>query len=133
MLSSQASVGLAGALFAGLSVGAGAFGTHTLRVALAPTQLEVFETAARYQMYHGLALLLIAALWPALARKWAALSARAIVIGIVLFSGSLYALTLTGVSLLGLITPFGGFAFLLGWGVLAFSFYARDTSRGAAS
>ncbi|MBK8003454.1 MAG: DUF423 domain-containing protein [Gemmatimonadetes bacterium] len=109
-----------GALSGGLAVAAGAFGAHALRARLTPEMLAVFETAARYQMYHALALLAAAALAgadgstrPAVWAGWLFL------VGTLLFSGSLYALTLSGVSRLGIITPFGGVAFLAGWACLA--------------
>jgi uncharacterized membrane protein YgdD (TMEM256/DUF423 family) len=110
---------LVGAVAAFLGVGFGAFGAHGLRGRLSPEMLAVFETAVRYQMYHALALLLTAA---AIGRLG---DARLLVIagwsfaaGILLFSGSLYALALTGVTTLGAITPLGGLAFLIGWGAL---------------
>ena len=108
-----------GASMAGLAVAAGAFGAHALRARLAPGDLLVFETGARYQMYHGLAL--IAAGW--IAERWpgplASAAGWCFVAGIVLFSGSLYALTLSGVRALGAITPIGGVCFLAGWACLA--------------
>jgi uncharacterized membrane protein YgdD (TMEM256/DUF423 family) len=110
-----------GALFAGLAVAAGAFGAHGLRSRLTPDMLDVFETAARYQMYHALALFVVAwavARWPESA---ASVAGWCFVAGIVVFSGSLYLLALTGMRWLGAITPIGGVAFLAGWGVLAWS------------
>jgi uncharacterized membrane protein YgdD (TMEM256/DUF423 family) len=111
-------VGL-GAVMSGIAVAAGAFGAHALRARLEPADLQVFETAARYQMYHGLAL--IAAGW--VAERWpgplASAAGWCFVIGILLFSGSLYALTLSGARILGAITPLGGLAFLAGWACLA--------------
>jgi len=108
-----------GAALAGLAVAAGAFGAHALRARLAPGDLLVFETAARYQMYHGLAL--IAAGW--VAERWPGPLAPAagwcFLLGVVLFSGSLYALALSGLRGLGAVTPIGGVAFLAGWGCLA--------------
>ena len=104
-----------GALSALISVGAGAFGAHALRARLSPELLAVFETGARYQMYHALAL--IAAAW-AVTRwpgPWPIRAGWLFVTGTVLFSGSLYALALTGVRWLGAVTPFGGVAFLAGW------------------
>ena len=99
-----------GATMAGLAVAAGAFGAHALRARLAPADLLVFETGARYQMYHGLAL--IAAGW--VAERWpgplASAAGWCFLAGILLFSGSLYALTLSGVRALGAITPLGGLA-----------------------
>ena len=108
-----------GAAMAGLAVAAGAFGAHGLRSRLDADMLAVFETAARYQMYHGLALLAVAwavGRWPA-----AATAGWLFVAGIVLFSGSLYVLSLSGVRWLGAITPLGGLCFLAGWAVLAWS------------
>ena len=110
---------IAGAILAFLAVGAGAFGAHALRARVAPDLLEVFETGARYNMYHALALL--AAAWAA--GQWpGALSTAAgwlFIAGTLIFSGSLYLLALTGVRWLGAITPIGGVAFLAGWACLA--------------
>ncbi|HEX7023823.1 MAG TPA: DUF423 domain-containing protein [Gemmatimonadales bacterium] len=110
--------GATGAALAGLAVAAGAFGAHALRARLEPAALEVWETAARYQMYHGLALLVSTSRLishPGLQRaaRWLFLG------GTVLFGGSLYALALTGATALGAITPFGGVALIAGWGCLA--------------
>lgn len=108
-----------GALSALVSVAAGAFGAHALRARLTPEYLAVFETAARYQMYHALGLLAVAwaiTRWPGALPVWAG---WLFVVGTVLFCGSLYALALTGVHWLGAITPLGGLAFLAGWLCLA--------------
>jgi uncharacterized membrane protein YgdD (TMEM256/DUF423 family) len=108
-----------GALSGAVSVAAGAFGAHALKTRLSPEHLAVFETGARYQMFHALALGLAA--WAA-ARFGGAAPAWAgwlFVAGTVLFSGSLYALTLSGVRALGAVTPFGGVAFIAGWIALA--------------
>jgi uncharacterized membrane protein YgdD (TMEM256/DUF423 family) len=110
-----------GALSALLSVAAGAFGAHALRARLSPEYLATFETGARYQMYHALGLLAvawIASRWPGPFPQWAG---WLFVAGTVLFSGSLYALSLTGIRWLGAITPFGGVAFMAGWLCLALS------------
>jgi uncharacterized membrane protein YgdD (TMEM256/DUF423 family) len=104
-----------GALSALISVAAGAFGAHALRARLSPEYLAVFETAARYQMYHALALLAVAwatTRWLGPLPIWAG---YLFLVGTVLFSGSLYALALTGVRWLGAITPLGGMACLAGW------------------
>jgi uncharacterized membrane protein YgdD (TMEM256/DUF423 family) len=104
-----------------IAVGAGAFGAHALRARLTPEYLAVFETAARYQMYHALALCISAwavARWPGWAAHWAG---WLFALGTVLFSGSLYALALSGARWLGAITPVGGAAFLAGWLLLALS------------
>ena len=109
------------AIFGGLSVGAGAFATHALRERLSERSLEIFETAARYQMYHALALLLVALLisraeFP---QPLFVVAGWSFIIGVSIFSGSLYALSLTNIKVLGAITPLGGAAFIAGWGALA--------------
>ncbi len=110
-----------GALSALISVAAGAFGAHALRERLSPDMLAVFETGARYQMYHALGLLAVAwavARWPT---SSAGLAGWLFVAGTVLFSGSLYLLALTGTRWLGAITPLGGVAFIAGWAALAWA------------
>jgi uncharacterized membrane protein YgdD (TMEM256/DUF423 family) len=109
---------LAGALAGLVGVGFGAFGAHGLRGRLSAEMLAVFETGVRYQMYHALALMAVAALSDRLGGRllWAA--GWLFVAGIVLFSGSLYLLAVTGVTVLGAITPLGGVAFLAGWACL---------------
>jgi uncharacterized membrane protein YgdD (TMEM256/DUF423 family) len=108
-----------GAVSAFVGVAAGAFGAHGLKSRLTEDMLAVFETGVRYQMYHALALL--AAAWAA--SRWpGGLTSAAgwlFVAGTVVFSGSLYALSLTGQRWLGAITPLGGLAFLAGWLCLA--------------
>jgi len=110
-----------GALSAFVGVAAGAFGAHGLKGRLDADMLTIFETGARYQMYHAFAL--VAAAWAY--QRWAGAAVAAsgwlFVAGTVLFSGSLYALSLTGVRWLGAITPFGGVAFLAGWLCLAWA------------
>jgi len=115
-----------GAINGAMAVAAGAFAAHGLRGVLTPEALQVFDTAARYQMYHGLALGLcgLAAYGNA-----ARVSAWSFLIGIVLFSGSLYGLALTGIRVLGFVTPFGGVAFLVGWLALAWSAVRKDRMR----
>jgi uncharacterized membrane protein YgdD (TMEM256/DUF423 family) len=114
---------LLGALLAFLAVAAGAFGAHALRGRLTPDLLEVFETAARYQMYHALALL--AAAW--VSQRWPGPASQAagwlFLVGIVVFCGSLYLLSLTGLRWLGAITPLGGLALLAGWLALAWAIW----------
>jgi len=110
---------LLGALLGGLSVAAGAFGAHALRAQLEPRMLEVFETAARYQMFHALALFAVAWMIQQTGAAAAHVAGWAFLVGIVLFSGSLYVMALTGVRGLGAITPIGGVAFMIGWGALA--------------
>jgi uncharacterized membrane protein YgdD (TMEM256/DUF423 family) len=110
---------LAGAIAGLIAVAFGAFGAHGLRGRLTPDMLAVFETGVRYHMYHALALLLTAALEPQLPGKAIVAAGWLFVGGIVLFSGSLYLLAVTGVTILGAITPIGGVAFLAGWVALA--------------
>jgi uncharacterized membrane protein YgdD (TMEM256/DUF423 family) len=107
-----------GALMAGLGVAIGAFGAHGLRGRLTPDMLAVFETGVRYHMYHALAMLLTAALMSRVDGRAIVIAGWSFFAGIVIFSGSLYALALTGVTTLGAITPIGGLAFLVGWGAL---------------
>ena len=110
-----------GAASAFMSVAAGAFGAHLLRETLAPDLLEIFETGARYQMFHALALI-VAALVSTRRRGRAAPAAGwFFLIGTVFFSGSLYALALSGVRAWGAVTPLGGVAWLAGWALLAFA------------
>ena len=107
-----------GALAAFLAVALGAFGAHGLRTRISPEMLAVFETGVRYQMYHALGILLVGLTLPRFGGWLIQAAGWAFVVGIVLFSGSLYVLSLTGVTLWGAVTPFGGVAFLIGWGLL---------------
>lgn len=108
-----------GAIFAGLAVGAGAFGAHFLKPVLDAPMLGVFETAARYQMYHALGLCLVC--WAG--ERYPRIPVTAVgwlfTFGIVVFSGSLYALSLSGTRWMGALTPVGGAAFITGWWLLA--------------
>lgn len=126
-----------GAILAGLAVAAGAFAAHGLdrvfteqyagktrivageTVPLARKFLGDFKTGAEYQMYHALGLLAVGALAARRPSRAASLAGWSFLLGIVLFSGSLYVLTLTGVTKWGMVTPFGGVAFLVGWVALA--------------
>ena len=108
--------GQLGALFCFLSVAAGAFGSHGLRNRLTPEMLQVFEIGARYQMYHGLALLFVA--WISTRSQSNALittTGSLFTAGILIFSGSLYLLAMTGQKWWGAITPIGGTCFLAAW------------------
>lgn len=110
-----------GAMLAMVGVAAGAFGAHALKSRLTPDMLAVFEVGVRYQLVHALALLAVAwaiTRWPGRAALYAG---ALFIAGIVLFSGSLYLLALTGERSLGAITPFGGVAFLAGWACLAWA------------
>jgi len=119
MISAKTSL-LAGALLALLSVSLGAFGAHALKDLLAANgRLSTYETAVQYQFYHALGLLLIGVLayqFPNLKTDWVS---GLMLIGILIFSGSLYILCLTGIRWLGAITPIGGAAFIAAWGLLA--------------
>lgn len=108
-----------GAVNAFLSVAAGAFGAHALKARLPPDLLVIFETGARYHMYHALGLLAVGLL--ALLRPSSLLNGAgwAMLVGIILFSGSLYALALSGIRVLGAVTPLGGLGFLAGWALFA--------------
>ena len=107
-----------GSGFALIAVITGAFAAHALKTRLSPDMFQVFEVAVRYQMYHALGLIAVA--WAA--SQWSSqlitVSGWLFVAGIVIFSGSLYILSLTGVRWLGAITPIGGVAFIIGWGCL---------------
>ena len=110
-----------GALLGAVGVGAGAFGAHALRERLSPDLLGTFETAVRYHLIHVVGLLIVAwavTRWPGTATTAAG---WLFLIGIVLFSGSLYALSLTGIRVFGAITPFGGVALIAGWLALAWA------------
>ncbi len=107
---------LLGSLNMFLGVALGAFGAHGLKTRVAPDMLVVWQTGVQYHLVHALGLLLIGILCqlmpdPALVRN----AGWALVVGILLFSGSLYVMVLSGVRVLGIITPFGGIAFLIGW------------------
>lgn len=108
-----------GALMGFVGVGLGAFGAHGLKGRLSPDMLAVFETGVRYQMYHALALLALGAMMTRLEGRAVVVAGWSFTAGILIFSGSLYALALTGVTMLGAITPIGGVAFLAGWIALA--------------
>lgn len=117
-----------GALLALAGVAAGAFGAHALRDRLEPGLLQVFETAVRYQLVHALALLFTGAHARSAPRGGATLAGWLFVAGIVVFSGSLYALVFTGVRAWGAVTPLGGLCFMAGWLALAIASWPR---RGA--
>lgn len=108
----------AGAWLMLLGVAAGAFGAHGLKERLTPDLLAVWETAARYQIYHALGLLALAGLWDKLSARAAGTAGWCFLGGVLLFSGSLYALSLTGIRKLGAITPIGGLLFMAGWAAL---------------
>jgi uncharacterized membrane protein YgdD (TMEM256/DUF423 family) len=112
---------IVGAIMAFLAVALGAFGAHALKNRLTPDMLDIFEVGVRYHMYHALGLLAVAwatSRWPesnVTAAGWA------FIVGIIIFSGSLYILSMTGMRWFGAITPLGGLAFLIGWAILVWS------------
>ncbi len=112
---------LIGAGLGFLGVALGAFGAHALKGRLGPDMLAVFETGVRYQFYHALALLVVG--WACAHWTSSAMGAAGwlFVAGTALFSGSLYALALTGIKVLGAITPVGGVCFLAGWACMAWA------------
>ena len=117
---------LLGATLGFLGVAIGAFGAHGLRNRLGPDMLAVFETGVRYQMYHVFALLIVSAAIGHLGNARLLVTAGWLFFGgVLLFSGSLYALALTGTGMLGAITPIGGLLFLSGWACLALFAAAR--------
>ncbi len=98
-----------------LAVGFGAFGAHALRDSLTTDQLAVWKTATLYQFVHGLALLILSIAYQLRPSKWLWRAILAMLLGVILFSGSLYLLSTLGWSWLGPVTPIGGIAFILGW------------------
>jgi uncharacterized membrane protein YgdD (TMEM256/DUF423 family) len=117
----------AGALSAALGVAAGAFGAHALADAVSPARLDTFETAARYELIHALALVLVGVLIERRADRRLRWAGGLFLAGTLLFSGSLYLLVLTDTPWLGAITPLGGIAFISGWLVLAASAWRGTT------
>ena len=114
-----------GALSLLAGVAAGAFGAHGLRQVVSPDMLAVWQTAVLYQMVHGLGLLALAALQGRLAAGPARWAGRFMVAGILIFSGSLYVLVLSGIKVLGAITPIGGVCFIVAWALLALAAWRR--------
>lgn len=112
-------IAAAGALVLMIAVGTGAFGAHALRRVASPEMVAVWQTAVLYQLVHGLGLLAIAALLPRFSSRLLPAAAWLMLIGIVLFSGSLYVLVLSGVHWLGAVTPIGGSAFIVSWLLVA--------------
>jgi uncharacterized membrane protein YgdD (TMEM256/DUF423 family) len=112
------------AAFSGaLCVGIGAFAAHGLKAVLSEKLMDVMQTGVQYQFYHTLALLLVCLFLQIQYSHWLKISGYCFAVGIVLFSGSLYLFALVGAHGLGLLTPLGGLAFILGWVVLGMHFY----------
>jgi uncharacterized membrane protein YgdD (TMEM256/DUF423 family) len=123
--------GSLGAVLAGLSVAAGAFGAHSLKEIISVDMLAAFETAARYQMYHALALLVVSGMLKHDPERGLRVAGWWFVAGIALFSGSLYVVALTSTRWVGAITPLGGVAFLAGWMTLAWNLWRKTREKEA--
>lgn len=121
---------LTGAVFGLLAVVLGAFGSHSLKDVLDADALAVYETAVRYQMYHALALLALGWLEASSRTPWFRWAGSLFVAGTVLFSGSLFAWTVTGTPWLGAVTPLGGLLLVLGWACLGGAIWAAKGGLG---
>lgn len=111
---------ITGCILAGLAVVIGAFGAHALKPTLeALHRTDTFELAVRYHVYHALALILSGLVMHSIPSRWIRYAALGFLTGILIFSGSLYILSVTGITILGAITPLGGLSFILGWAFLA--------------
>jgi uncharacterized membrane protein YgdD (TMEM256/DUF423 family) len=118
------------AIYGGLGVAGGAFASHALQSRLPGRALEVFNTGIRYQMLHALALLAVALLLRqgGTPSPWLTVAGWGFVSGVVLFSGSLYLISLAGLKMFGPVTPLGGLAFLVGWGCLAIAAFTASAN-----
>ena len=116
-----------GAVLAFISVALGAFGAHVLRDRLSAESLAIYQTGAQYQMYHALALIGLSMAAPRL--RSPAMIGWLFVFGVLIFSGSLYLLAITGQTWLGAVTPLGGLCFLAGWGFFAFQAYKSSSAE----
>ena len=112
-----------GALYGGLAVAFGAFGAHALRGRVEERLLEVFETGVRYQMYHALALLCLGFIATRIDATWIRISGWGFVLGVLIFSGSLYTLVFSGIRVFGAITPIGGVLLIASWLILAWNLF----------
>jgi uncharacterized membrane protein YgdD (TMEM256/DUF423 family) len=128
-VSSSRKFTLMAAAFGFTGVAFGAFGAHSLRSTISAEMLSVFETGVRYQMYHTFALFVAAWFLQSSQNRKFEIAAWLFVVGEVLFSGSLYALAMTGIRILGFITPFGGLSFLAGWLVLGLGFWEKKPGQ----
>jgi len=123
-----------GALLGGIAVALGAFGAHGLKKIVPAETVSTFQTGVQYQMYHSLALLIVGIVYEKFPVKWLKWSGACFILGIGLFSGSLYALTALkaadkiGLNGIGAITPFGGLFFIAGWLFLFLAFVKRQPS-----
>lgn len=106
---------ISGSVFMALAVAFGAFGAHVVEGILSSARFEVYQTGVQYHFYHALGLLIVGTVCFHASNKWMKWSGYAMIAGILIFSGSLYLLTLLDIGWLGAVTPIGGFAFILGW------------------
>lgn len=118
-----------GSVFAGLAVAAGAFGAHALKEILDEHRLQVFDTATRYQMYHAFGLCIVAWAMDRYPEQRLEQTGWLFIFGILLFSGSLYVVSLAGIRWMGAITPIGGAAFLAGWLLLGWRIWNRTPNE----
>ena len=118
-----------GSILAGLGVAAGAFGAHALKDILDPPMLQVFETATRYVMYHAFGLCIVSWAIDRYPEQRLEKSGWLFLIGILLFSGSLYMVSLAGIRWMGAVTPIGGLAFMIGWLLLAWGVWRDARAR----
>ena len=112
-----------------LAVALGAFGAHGLKAIISPEMLEVYKTGVQYQFYHAFALLIVGILMNFSQSKALTWSAYLFITGIILFSGSLYLLAISGVKALGMITPFGGITWIAAWLLMIVHFNRLNTSK----
>jgi uncharacterized membrane protein YgdD (TMEM256/DUF423 family) len=112
-----------------LAVALGAFGAHGLKAIISPEMLEVYKTGVQYQFYHTFALLIVGILMNFSQSKALTWSAYLFITGIILFSGSLYLLAISGVKALGMITPFGGITWIAAWLLMIVHFNRLNTSK----
>jgi len=123
-MDARKTLAIAGALIA-LATVLGAFGAHALKSQLSPDKLAVYETAVRYHFLHALGLLVIGVLLRSTDTELLRWSAMLVLVGIILFSGSLYLLTFGAPRLLGVVTPLGGLALIAGWGLFAVTMWRQ--------
>ena len=116
---------ISGAIFMALSVLLGAFGAHALKTRLTPEMMQVYQIGVQYQFYHSLGLLFAGIIGFQIESKWVGRSAMFLALGIILFSGSLYLIALSGIKAIGAITPIGGLSFVAGWISLAIAVWKR--------
>ncbi|MGE5426754.1 MAG: DUF423 domain-containing protein [Methylococcaceae bacterium] len=116
---------IAGALSMALAVLLGAFGAHALKTILTPQMLTIYHTGVDYQFYHSIGLLIVGLTGYHLPSKWLNWAGTLLIAGIILFSGSLYLISLSGVKGIGMITPIGGLSFVAGWICLAIGLWKR--------